>query len=108
MAIWLEGILNRFATAGSRRDRIPDDIKERLPLADVETVTFYQRDEITTDLICCEIRARDLVWVFHEEAEGWDRLVAHLEELPGFRRDWYQAVVQPPFATTEAIAYTRE
>ena len=93
--------------AGHRRDRIPADVQERLPLAAIERVAFFKRDEITTDLICCEVQASGQTWFFHEEAEGWDTLVRHLEGLPGFRRDWYSSVVQPPFAASETIAFSR-
>ena len=93
---------------GVRRcDRIPDDIQKQLPLADIQKVRFFKRDELTADLICCEVEIGGRVWFFHEEAEGWDALVRHLEQLPGFRADWYQTVVQPPFAPNETIAYIR-
>ncbi len=96
-----------WASLGSRHDSIPSDTRERIPLTRVDRVTFFKRDELTTDLICCTVEAGGKVWFFHEEAEGWDALVRYLEELPGFRRDWYEAVVQPPFARSETIAYVR-
>ena len=97
----------RLAAAGQRRDKIHDDVQERLPLAAIERVTFFKRDELSTDLICCEVELGGQVWFFHEEAEGWERLVRYLEKLPGFRTDWYASVVQPPFAATETIAFSR-
>lgn len=110
MAIWRERLRNlqtAWAVVGKRRDRIPDDFREQLPLADIEKVTFYKRDELTTDLICCDVEARGQKWFFHEEAERWAQFRHHLERLPGFRKDWYEAVVQPPFAATETIAFIR-
>ena len=79
----------------------------QLPLPDVRAVVFYKRDEITTDLICCDVEVAGHVWTFHEEAAGWPDLIAHLSALPGFRTDWYKAVVSPPFATAETIAFDR-
>ena len=96
-----------WAVLGSRRDRIPTDIRAQLPLTDIQKVTFYKRDEITTDLICCDVEARGHTWFFHEDAEGWDEFVSYLERLPSFRRDWYEAVVQPPFAASKTVAFTR-
>jgi hypothetical protein len=96
-----------WASLGSRHDTIPGDIRERLPLTAIEKVTFFKRDEITTELICCTVQARDQVWFFHEDAEGWDALVSYLACLPGFKADWYEAVVQPPFAISETVAYAR-
>ncbi len=83
------------------------DFSERLPLDGIEKVTFFKRDEITTDLICCEVVAAGQTWFFHEDLPAWDTLLRHLEQLPGFRADWYAAVAQPPFAACETVAYER-
>lgn len=87
--------------------RINDQLLTRLPLPDIDRVTFYKRDEITTDLICCDIIAGDATWSFHEEVAGWDLLLRHLQKLPLFRADWYEAVSQPPFALSEIVAFSR-
>ena len=79
----------------------------QLPLPAIHAVVFYKRDEITTDLICCDVEVAWNVWTFHEEAAGWPELIAHLSALPGFRADWYEAVVSPPFVTGETIAFDR-
>jgi hypothetical protein len=78
-----------------------------LPLSDVEKVTFYKRDEFTSDLICCDVRAVGRTWTFHEEADGWAQLIDHLESLPGFRKDWFAAVSRPPFLTNKTVAFSR-
>lgn len=96
-----------MAFAGGRRDRIPHDLEEQLPLSAIAEVTFYKRDEVTTDLICCEVQANGETWFFHEEAEGWDAVIDHLKQLPGFKSDWYEAVVRPPFASSKVVAYMR-
>lgn len=83
-------------------------VLSQLPLSTIETVVFYKRDEITTDLICCDVEVARRVWTFHEEATGWADLIAHLSALPGFRDDWYEAVVKPPFATSETVAFNRQ
>ena len=97
-----------IATRGEPRDRIPFDIQERIPLASIESVTFSKKDELTTDLICCEIKAAGRAWFFHEEVEGWTALVRYLERLPGFRQDWYASVVHPPFARSETVAFSAD
>ena len=76
-------------------------------LTAIDRVTFFKRDEITTDLICCDIEVGGQTWFFHEEAAGWDELTRQLETLPGFRGDWFAAVSMPPFSTSETVAYTR-
>ncbi|HEX5183064.1 MAG TPA: hypothetical protein VFW19_07915 [Allosphingosinicella sp.] len=84
---------------------IAASIPDQLPLARIETVTFYKRDELTTDLICCDVEIAGRIRFFHEEQEGWDALLTHLEKLPGFRRDWRDTVMPPPFARNQFTAF---
>ncbi|MBX9860199.1 MAG: hypothetical protein K2Y20_11490 [Sphingomonas sp.] len=86
---------------------ITSAILDQMPLADVNAVVFDKRDQITTDLICCDVEVAGRVWTFHEEATGWADLIAHLSALPGFRSDWYSVVVHPTFATSETVAFER-
>jgi len=83
------------------------DVPLGLSLSSIDKVTFTKRDEITTDLICCEVEAADQIWTFHEEMPGWDALIAHLTGLPGFREDWIETVSQPAFALCETVAFKR-
>ena len=87
---------------------ISRELLASVPLGEVRRVTFYKRDEITTDLICCDVVAGDRVWTFHEELAGWDLLLSHLDRLPDFRRDWFASVSQPAFAASETIAFARD
>lgn len=98
--------LERRVTLGGMT-RIDADMLSQLPLADIDTVTFYKRDEITTDLICCDVEMAGTVRTFHEELEGWDALLQHLYKLPDFRTDWYASVSQPPFGVSETVAFSR-
>ena len=84
---------------------IDADVLSKLPLPGIDRVTFYKRDEITADLICCDVEIAGKTWTFHEELKGWQTLVQHLEGLPGFQADWFAAVSQPPFSTSETIAF---
>lgn len=83
-------------------------ILARISLPEINRVTFYKRDEITTDLICCDVEALDQTWTFHEEMMGWSDLISYLQSLPDFRSDWYGEVVQSPFASSEIVAYHRK
>jgi hypothetical protein len=103
MARWRDRVNDALST-GSQQDRIEPST---LDLGRIERVTFFKRDEITTDIICCEVEIDGQVWFAHEEADGWDMLLRHLEKLPGFRSDWYAAVSQPPFASSTMVAYTK-
>ena len=87
--------------------KIDASVLEQLPLADIKTVTFYKRDELTTDLICCDVATAEFVRTFNEELAGWDALLQHLYKLPNFRTDWFASVSQPPFETSELVAFSR-
>jgi adenylosuccinate synthase len=78
-----------------------------LPIAleSVERVTFYKRDELTTDLICCELMSCVQIWTLHEELPGWDAAIAELSTLPGFRHDWHAHVSAPPFDANPFVAF---
>lgn len=84
----------------------PDGLCD-IPLANIVRVTFYKRDEITTDLICCEVVASGQIRTFHEVMPIWDALMAHLAGLPGFRQDWFAAVSQPAFQPCEIVGFER-
>ncbi|MBA3878458.1 MULTISPECIES: hypothetical protein [Sphingomonas] len=88
--------------------RKPEPIwHECLPLDAVDRVTFFKRDEITTDLICCDVHSGSLVWFCHEEDPSWPSLLEHLGALPGFDMNWFAKVSQPPFSASETIAWQK-
>ncbi len=70
---------------------------------------MYKRDEWTTDLVCCEVSlSRDQNGaVIHEAMEGFDGAMALLETLPGFRVQWRDEVIQPPFAPNVTLVFER-
>ena len=77
------------------------------PLGSIDRVTFWKRDELTTDLICCEVATSGKASTFHEEMPEWSSLIERLEALNGFRADWFAQVFQPPFQPTPFLAYSR-
>ena len=87
---------------------IDANLLAELPLSAITRVTFYKHDELTTDLICCDVLVGERVRTFHEELVGWDALIDHLQRLPDFRGDWIAAVAQPPFTTSETVAFSRQ
>jgi hypothetical protein len=78
-----------------------------IPLQAIERVEFFKRDELTTDLICCEFTAQGQSFFFHEEMRDWSDLISKLEGLDGFRKDWFSQVSQPPFDECRYIAFSR-
>ncbi|GAA3909100.1 hypothetical protein GCM10022276_29210 [Sphingomonas limnosediminicola] len=86
---------------------IDAEVLARLQLHDIAKVTFYKRDELTTDLICCEVLVGEEMYTFHEELVGWD-FIDHLQALPDFSSDWFAAISHPPFAAGESVAFSRQ
>jgi len=84
---------------------------ETVSLDEVSAVVVYKIDELTTDLICCDIVTSsgegEQIRTIHEELPGFENLMARLEALPGFNRKWREAVTLPPFAESRAIIYER-
>ena len=78
----------------------------------VHKVAFYKRDEITTDLICCDVEvegAEGLVtWFNHEESDSWSEWIVALSALPGFNPDWLAKVDLPAFEPNITVAYERQ
>ena len=97
-----------FDFAAFKQRKLAEYFPAVLPLAEIDGVVFYKRDEITTDLICCDIELGGRIWTFHEEAQGWRELIAHISALPGFRADWFSAVANPAFETNRTIAFQRQ
>lgn len=93
-------------SCGTRDSRVSP-----IALESIQEVAFFKRDELTTDLVCCEIIARGeggvVTWFFHEEAPEWGDVLALLEQLPGFDREWASKVLQPPFAENRTVVFQR-
>ena len=81
-------------------------------LADVQSVTMFKRDELTTDLICCEVEVDGSngrqVHLTHEEAPEWVAWLAEPSNLPGFDADWHAKVSQPVFEACVTEVYRRK
>lgn len=86
---------------------IAPTVLAQMPLPEVRSVIFYKRDEVTTDLICCDVQVASRVWTFHEEMTGWRDLIIHLSAPPDFLADWFEVVVCPPFSTSVTVAFER-
>ncbi|MGE8133139.1 hypothetical protein ACQKO5_06000 [Novosphingobium subterraneum] len=73
----------------------------------IDRVTFFKRDEITTDLICCEVVVSGQIHFFHEECAEWRALLNSFCDLTGFDDNWFAKVQCPPFQACETVAFVR-
>ncbi len=78
-----------------------------LPLDAIVRVVFYKRDEVTSDLICCDVQIDGKTWMFHEALAGWDLLIHHLSSLPGYRSDALTIISHPCSGPSEIVAFNR-
>ena len=80
----------------------------QISISEIDRVSFFKRDEIKPDLICCELQIGDKTWLFHEEEEIWEILLEQLGQLEGFNTNWREDVVDPPFESNPTVAYERD
>lgn len=84
---------------------------DAVALDEVSAIVDYKLDELTTDLVCCDIVTGagdgEQIRTIHAELLGFDAAVKAFDALPGFDRQWRDAVVFPPFATNRTIIYDR-
>jgi len=80
-------------------------------LDEVHAIVAYKIDELTTDLVCCDIVTGsgdgEQMRTIHEDIPGFDAVMARFEVLPGFNRQWRDAVILPHFATNRTTIYNR-
>lgn len=82
--------------------------QNRWAFADIVEIAAYKRDEITTDLICFDLKMSDgSVWTLHEEIAGSDEVLMALERLPGFFAGWRDKVVLPAFERSWTVAWAK-
>lgn len=78
---------------------------------EVSAIVAYKLDELTTDLVCCDIMTGagngEQVRTIHEELPGFSAAMKCFESLPGFDRQWRDAVILSPFATNRTVIYSR-
>ena len=88
--------------------RVKPPLDERVELSGVTRLAMYKVDELTTDLICCRISQADRTdIIIHEDMLGFDEAMALFATLPGFRADWREVVVKPPFAENYTVVFER-
>jgi hypothetical protein len=84
---------------------------DAVSLDEVRAIVAYKLDELTTDLVCCDIvmgaADGEQIRTIHEELLGFDAAMTAFEALPGFDREWRDAVVLPTFATNRTVIYDR-
>jgi len=85
---------------------------DAVSFAEVSAIVAYKLDELTTDLLCCDIvlGAGDgkQIRTIHEELPGFDTAMKAFEALPGFDRQWREAVLLSPFAMKRTVVYDRD
>lgn len=76
---------------------------------DVRRAEMYKRDELTTDLVCCDLTVEQngirSVYTLHEDAPGWHEFLTWLGMLPGFWADWRSAVILPAFQPNRTVVF---
>lgn len=83
-----------------------ENIKSKIRWADITELNVYKTDLMTIDRIDMEIVYDDKCITISEDLSGWHLFMRKTEEaLPGMDKEWYNKVVQPPFATNHTTIY---
>lgn len=86
--------------------------KDVVRFDEVRAIVAYKRDELTSDLVCCDIVTvtceGEQVRTVHEEVAGFDALIERFALLPGFDRDVWEAVIGSAFKADRRIIFTRD
>lgn len=101
----------RIVTTDSGFAIVTAESTDAVSLDEVRAIVAYKLDELTTDLVCCDIVTGaadgEQIRTIHEELLGFDAAMKTFEALPGFDRQWRDTVVLPPFATNRTVIYDR-
>ncbi len=85
---------------------------DTVSLSNVSSIVAYKVDEITTDLICCDITTivdgLEEIRTIHEEIAGFQTVIAQFEALPGFNKQSRDTIVHQPFAAKSTTLYRRD
>lgn len=79
-----------------------------LPDDEIDRVIFFRRAEVEIDPVCCEVHSGHVVYYAHQEERDWLDMLERLERLPGFMKDWFATLTEPPFPRLEMIVYERK
>jgi len=86
-------------------------VLEKIFFSDVAVIEIYKIDQMTVDLICCDIQLgvdeKARVWTCHEDIEGFHVLMKAFEQLPGFNSRWPESVVKPAFQENRTLVFDR-
>jgi hypothetical protein len=84
---------------------------DAVSLDEVNAIVAYKIDELTTDLVCCDIVTGsgdgEQIRTIHEEIPGFETVMARFQALPGFDKQWREAVIVPSFVTNRTTIYNR-
>jgi hypothetical protein len=74
----------------------------------VSHIDTYKRDHLTTDEVCLDIFWQEWKMTIGEDTPGWHQFVSRMTEVfPQIPEDWWDIVVQPPFAANFRTIYQR-
>ena len=80
-------------------------------MEDINVISAFKRDMLTTDLVCFEIEycreKKPVVIEINEEMADFDLLAERISQMKGFVPNWRELVIKPPFATQRTCVYKR-
>ena len=75
---------------------------------EIEKIVAYKVDLLTIDDIRLDIDFPEFVVTISEDDPGFELFLKKMKEaLPGILENWYEKVVQPPFAANPTIIFNK-
>ena len=86
-------------------------IVDAVSFDDVRAIVAYRLDEVTSDLLCCDIITGSVddeqIRTIHEDIPGFEATMTRCEVLPGFDKGWRAAALRPQGVKTRMTIYHR-
>jgi hypothetical protein len=85
-------------------------VEWQLRWSDVNEITAWKIDLVTTDLICLGFHTsrNPTDFVCDEEQQGWNKICRAVERRFDIDPDWWRQVAFPAFATNPTLLWTGE
>ncbi|HLA58072.1 MAG TPA: hypothetical protein VK622_04910 [Puia sp.] len=75
---------------------------------EIEMIRAYKIDQLTLDCIVIEVSTKENIYSINDDTSGYIKFMdLALKKLPEFKKDWFEKVAFPAFATNPTIIYER-
>ena len=86
-----------------------DEVITEYNWSEIDKLTGYKFDQITIDVICLKIDAKEKTAIVTEDFKGWrDFMNTLLTKFAEIDKKWEEIIARPPFERNETVLYDRQ